>query len=457
MILSKIYNYHYSRLTRIVILRAMRKTITHPGADELVYEIREIVEVANKLKKEGLDITWENIGDPINKGEQLPTWIKEHVAAALQDDAVYAYSPTKGLLATREYIAAERNAEGGIQITADDILFFNGLGDAISKIYRSLHPEARVIGPNPAYPTHSSAEAAHARGPHLTYPLDPANNWQPDLEKMEAVISTNEGVVGILIVNPDNPTGIVYSDENMRRIVALAKKYNLFIISDEIYSNLVFAGVGYKKLAQYIGDVPAIAMRGVSKEFPWPGGRCGWIEFYNRDKDPDFDKFCTSLINAKMLEVCSTTLPQRLIPTIMQDSRYFPFLRRRTDAYQHRAKRAAEILSDIPELSVQEPQGAFYMTAMFKEGVLNNEQSLPIEKGGVARIIDSLVEKEPALDKRFIYYLLGATGICVVPLQSGFNSTYHGFRFTLLEPDEEKFDKTISMVKTAVQHYLASA
>lgn len=435
----------------------MRKTITHPGADELVYEIREIVEVANKLQKEGLEITWENIGDPINKGEKLPEWIKEHVAEALKDDATYAYSPTKGILATREYIAHERNIEGGIEITADDILFFNGLGDAISKIYRSLHPEARVIGPNPAYPTHSSAEAAHARGPHLTYPLDPENGWQPDVAKMEAVIVAHPEIAGILIVNPDNPTGIVYSDENMKAIVVLAKKYNLFIISDEIYSNLVFDGVAYKKLAQYIGDVPAIAMRGVSKEFPWPGGRCGWVEFYNRDKDPDFDKFCKSLIDAKMLEVCSTTLPQRLIPTIMQDTRYFPFLRRRTDSYQSRAKRAAIILADIPEITVQEPEGAFYMTATFKEGVLNNEQTLPIEKEGIERIVSNLIEKETALDKRFIYYLLGATGICVVPLQSGFNSTYHGFRFTLLEPDEEKFNGTLETVKKALQAYLQSA
>lgn len=435
----------------------MRKTITHPGADELVYEIREIVAVANQLEKEGLEITWENIGDPVHKGEKLPVWIKEHVAEALKDDQVYAYSPTKGLMATREYIARERNLEGGIQITPDDILFFNGLGDAISKLYRSLHPEARVIGPNPAYPTHSSAEAAHARGKHLTYPLDPANSWQPDVAAMEEMIKQHPEITGILIVNPDNPTGIVYSDENMQAIVALAKQYNLFIISDEIYSNLVFAGVEYKKLAQYIGDVPAIAMRGVSKEFPWPGGRCGWIEFYNRDKDPDFDKFCKSLIDAKMLEVCSTTLPQRLIPTIMQDTRYFPFLRRRTDAYQSRAKRASDILSDIPEIQVQEPQGAFYMTATFKEGVLNNRQSLPIEKSGVEHVIEGLVQKEEALDKRFIYYLLGATGICVVPLQSGFNSSYHGFRFTLLEPDEEKFDRTIGAIKVAIQHYLKSA
>lgn len=434
----------------------MRNTITHPGADELVYEIREIVEVANQIAKLGQPIIWENIGDPVAKGEKVPEWIKNHVAEALKDDKTYAYSPTMGLLETREYIASERNLESGIQITPNDILFFNGLGDAISKIYRSLNPDARVIGPNPAYPTHSSAEAAHGRSHHITYPLDPNNSWQPDLKKMEEEIVAHPEVVGILIVNPDNPTGIVYSDENMKGIVALAKRYNLFIISDEIYSNLVYDGVEYKKLAQYIDDVPAIAMRGISKEFPWPGGRCGWVEFYNRDKDADFDRYCKSLVDAKMLEVCSTTLPQRLIPTIMQDERYFPYLKERITYYAELANLAEEILSDIPELIVRKPQGAFYMTIVFKEGALNNSQKLEIPNREVAKYIESIITPDFSYDKRFVYYLLAATGICVVPLQSGFNSTYYGFRFTLLDPSEERFIDTITKIKKVLKLYLNS-
>lgn len=434
----------------------MRTTITHPGANELVYEIREIVEVANKIATLGQPVIWENIGDPVAKGEKIPQWIKDHVAEALKDDKTYAYSPTKGLLATREYIAKERNLEAGIQITADDILFFNGLGDAISKLYRSLNPEARVIGPNPAYPTHSSAEAAHGRSAHITYPLDPHNGWQPDLQKMEEAIAGNAYIVGILIVNPDNPTGIVFSDEAMRGIVALAKKYNLFIISDEIYSNLVYDGVEYKKLAQYIDDVPAIAMRGVSKEFPWPGGRCGWVEFYNRDKDADFDRYCKSLIDAKMLEVCSTTLPQRLIPTIMQDARYFPYLKERTKKYAAMADEAAEILGDIPQLIIHKPQGAFYMTVVFKEGALTDTQALPIANGEVASYIRSLITPDFGLDKRFVYYLLASTGICVVPLMTGFNSTYHGFRFTVLDPNEDAFRKNMETLRASIISYLQS-
>ena len=117
----------------------MRCKLVHPGAENLTYEIRGIVEVAKRIQALGTAITWENIGDPIAKGEQVPEWIKKIVQKKVTDNMSYGYSPTKGLDSTRTYIATERNLEGGIQITPDDILFFNGLGDAISTIY-NLQP-----------------------------------------------------------------------------------------------------------------------------------------------------------------------------------------------------------------------------------------------------------------------------------------------------------------------------
>jgi aspartate/methionine/tyrosine aminotransferase len=433
----------------------MRNTITHPGASSLVYEIREIVEVAKKIEALGLPIIWENIGDPVAKGEKVTPWIKEYAAKAMETDITYAYSPTKGLLPTREYIAKERNLEGGIQITADDILFFNGLGDAISKVYKNLHPNVRVIGPNPAYPTHSSAEAAHSDRPHITYSLDPFNGWQPDLVEMEKKIHDHPEIGGILIVNPDNPTGYVYTEDVLKSIVDIAKRHDLFIITDEIYSNLAY-GVQYKKLAAVIGDVPAIAMRGISKEFPWPGGRCGWVEFYNRDKDEDFDIYCKSLIDSKMLEVCSTTLPQYVLPQVMQDDRYYPMLQERRNLYAKKADRAHEILSVLPEVIINKPNGAFYMTLVFKPGMLSSTQSLAFANDAIGSLMQKLITPDITLDKRFVYYLLASTGICVVPLTSGFNSTYDGFRFTLLEQDESVFEQTLQTLKEAIVAYIAS-
>jgi alanine-synthesizing transaminase len=219
----------------------MRNDIVYEGADQLIYEIREIVNVAQKIKNTGVDICWENIGDPVAKGEKVPQWIRDIVADFVKNDNdSFGYSPTRGLLATREYIAKERNLEGGAQITAEDILFFNGLGDAISKVYTYLNSRARVIGPNPAYPTHSSAEAGHSDSPHLTYKLDPNNNWYPDLADLRQKIISNKNISGILIINPDNPTGMVYPKKVMAEIVALAREFKLFIISDEIYSNLYY-------------------------------------------------------------------------------------------------------------------------------------------------------------------------------------------------------------------------
>jgi alanine-synthesizing transaminase len=114
----------------------MRRNIVHPGASELTYEIRGIADLANELGRlSGRPICWENIGDPVQKGERLPAWIKEIVAEVIQDDMAFAYCPTRGLPETREFLAARVNARKKAQITPNDILFFNGLGDAINKVY----------------------------------------------------------------------------------------------------------------------------------------------------------------------------------------------------------------------------------------------------------------------------------------------------------------------------------
>jgi len=189
----------------------MRTNIVHQGANELTYEIREIVTFGKQLEKAGLRMIWENIGDPIAKGEKIPTWLKNLISDELKDDKTFAYSPTKGLLETREYLASFRFRENGVVLNPEDILFFNGLGDAISKVYTYLNRNARVIGPSPAYPTHSSAEAEHVGSHHLTYSLDPKCDWFPNLEDLRNRVHYNESIAGILIINPDNPTGMTYS------------------------------------------------------------------------------------------------------------------------------------------------------------------------------------------------------------------------------------------------------
>ncbi|WP_041277754.1 pyridoxal phosphate-dependent aminotransferase [Desulfotalea psychrophila] len=434
----------------------MRTDIVHIGAGELTYEIRNIVEVGQRLQRLGVEVNWENIGDPIAKGEEVPSWMKALVAEAVQDDASYGYSPTKGVLATRRFIAAETNKKGAVQISAEDIIFFNGLGDAISKIFGFLKRTARVLVPTPSYTTHSSAEAAHSGDKPLTYKLDPHNDWYPDIADIERRVKYNPMVAGILIINPDNPTGAVYPVEILRAIVDIARRYDLFLICDEVYQNIIYNGKKTASLAEVIGEVPGFAMRGASKEMPWPGARCGWIEVYNADRDPMFQRYIDSIFNAKMLEVCSTTLPQIVYPRVVTHAEYPGYLQSRIARYQRFSKIAYDCLKDIEGILVNQANGAFYMSVCFEDGVLNSGQSLAIARDEVRTMVEDLVfSADTALDKRFVYYLLGATGVCVVPLTS-FASDINGFRVTLLERDEAEFIRIFTVIAAAIRTYLKS-
>ncbi len=432
----------------------MRRNIVWEGADELKYEIREIVEVANRLASMGVPITWENIGDPIEKGEKLTPWIKEEVVRQAEKDSSYRYVATAGHPATREFLASQVNKRGGAKISADDIIFFNGLGDAVSTIFAFLKREARVIGPSPAYSTLSSAEAAHSGYAHTTYRLDPKNNWMPDLEDLENKVRYNDSIAGVLLINPDNPTGAVYPKSYLAKIVDIAAKYDLFVLCDETYAHIVLNGEKTLHLSEVIGDVPGIALRSISKEFPWPGARCGWIEVFNQDRDDNFRRFVKSLLDAKRLEVCSTSLPQMVIPPVIGDPRYIEHLKRRNAMFSRRAEEAFNAFKDIPSILVNKPQGAFYFTVLFKKGVLNSEQYLPVENRDASDFIAPYLESVPP-DKRFVYNLLAARGICVVPL-TGFCSNLQGFRMTLLETDNEKRENTLDFLGEAIREYVSS-
>jgi aspartate/methionine/tyrosine aminotransferase len=433
----------------------MRLSIVHEGSGNLKYEIREIVSVAREIRSLGQNITWENIGDPIEKGEVIVPWIKEILRDLLEQPESFGYCDTAGIPNTRAFLADTVNARpDGVKITPEDIIFFNGIGDAVARIYGFLKREARVLGPSPAYSTHSSAEAAHSGYGPVTYDLDPQSNWMPNIEDIRNKVRYNDSIAGILLLSPDNPTGAVYPREVLDQIVAIAKEHDLFMIADEIYTHITYPGFPQMHMSQWIQDVPAIAMRGISKEYPWPGARCGWIEILNRDKDANFSQYVDSLLAAKRLEVCSTTLPQMSIPRVYSDPRYKGHLANRALMFSKRADEAAAAFEGCDSVIVNKPGGAFYMTVMFKEKLLNNKQTLPIENPKVKERIEALV-KNVSNDKRFVYYLMGSTGIVVVPL-TGFQCSHPGFRVTLLESNEEKRRWIFRTLREAIDAYIAS-
>jgi len=226
------------------------------------------------------------------------------------------------------------------------------VADAVAKVYGFLSPHARVIGPSPAYSTHSSAESAHCALPHLTYDLDPDNGWLPDLGDLRRKVEKNPSIAGILLINPNNPTGAVYPVDVLEKIVAIAREFGLFLVADEIYIHMVYPGENTVHLSEVTPDVPAIVMRGISKELPWPGSRCGWIEVLNRSRDQNFSTYVDSLLAAKRLEVCSTSGPQLAVPRIFGDPRYPAHLRDPRGNVRGAAREAYEVLSVVPGIRV---------------------------------------------------------------------------------------------------------
>ena len=433
----------------------MRFDIAKDGSG-LVYEIRQIVIVANKLKEYGIEVTWENIGDPIHKGEKIPDWMKEVLIEVLRDDLSYGYCPTKGVDSTREFLADRVNKMGHAQITPEDIIFFNGLGDAIARAYSAIRVDARIIMPEPTYSTHLLAEVLHASFPPNTYRMNPYRDWAPDIRELEQKVRSYKSIVGILVINPDNPTGFVHSPETLQQIVKIAREYDLFLIFDETYINIVYNGKSTVHLSDLIEDVPGISMKGISKEFPWPGSRCGWMEVYNVHKDEKFERYFNTIVNQKMSEVCSTTLPQMAIPKIITHPEYKKYLDSRVRHYEKLSNIAYNSLKDVPYLIVNRSNGAFYMSVVFNEASLNDRQKLPIKQPEIRQYVEKLVSERIEYDKRFVYYLLGSTGICVVPLTSFFTSV-PGFRMTLLDRDADKFEYVMKTLAEKTVEYIESA
>jgi aspartate/methionine/tyrosine aminotransferase len=367
--------------------------IINDRTEKLSYEIREIVLFANQIKSLGQSITWENIGDPIAKGEQIPNWIKEIIRQKIKNNDSYGYAPTKGIDQTREFLANLVNQRKKVQITKEDIIFFNGLGDAVAKIYGLLDPTVRVIGPSPAYSTHSSAEAAHAGAEHITYELNPEDKWRPNIQDLRMKVKYNPNILGILIINPNNPTGAVYPKNYLEEIIKIAKEFDLFVIADEIYINTSYGGHPHTALSDVVGKVCGISMKGISKEFPWPGARCGWLEFYNAASDKTFKKYVQAILKSKMLEVSSTTLPQLVLSEIISDARYQSYQKKRNQIFKKRAEFAWRTLKDVGGIKVVKPEGAFYMTVMFKKGFLKPGQKLKINNQRIKKFIEKKLKK----------------------------------------------------------------
>ena len=417
----------------------MRHSLLPEKLPKISYGIRQIVSKGFERENLGYPVIWENIGDPVQKGLQLPEWMREIVAEQIKDNSTYGYCDSKGIPDTREFLAQKTNSYGGQQITKDDITFFNGLGDAIARFYSLLSADTRVLMPSPTYPAHTGAEKLRINSAPLTYDLDPENGWLPDTDSVRRMVEEHKEISSILIINPDNPTGMVYPKKVLSEMVQIARENDLFIVADEIYENLVHNGK-MVRIAEVIGDVPALVMKGISKEIPWPGSRCGWVEYYNRGGDETFNKLCTRIDECKMTEVCSTTLPQKVLPYIYTHQSYQSFLEGRKQNISTRVNLLKSRIENLDGISCSGADGAFYATLHATSSITVSDIELDMLTEVQQNLFRSWTENfDEKPDLYLAYYLLAGAGVCTVPL-SGFNSNIPGIRITLLEQNLDKFE-----------------
>jgi len=238
------------------------------------YEIRgQIAAEARRLEDEGHKILKLNIGNPAPFGFEAPDDIVKDVIHNLPSSQ--GYSDSKGIYPARVAVMQYFQQQGIRDVDIDDIFIGNGVSELIVMAMQALlNTDDEVLIPAPDYPLWTAAVALSSGKP-VHYRCDEENFWYPDLNDMESKITKN--TKALVLINPNNPTGAVYSEEVLLDIIALARKHNLIIYSDEIYDKILYEKAMHTPTARLANDVVIISLGGLSKNYRIAGFRAGWL------------------------------------------------------------------------------------------------------------------------------------------------------------------------------------
>ena len=334
------------------------------------------MEASKEAKKAGKDLIFLNIGDPVQYGFSPPSSIIERVCDALRDN-YNSYSDSVGI---PEAIEAIRNYALKKGIKPVDIYITQGSSEAIEFAIAALvNPGENMLLPCPCYPLYQAIISKFGIEPRFYY-LEEEQNWEPQIEHIESLI--DEKTRAIVIINPNNPTGALYSREALSQVVEIAKKHNLVIFSDEIYDQLVLEDVPHTSIASLSDEVVVVTFSGLAKCYFAPGFRIGWgivsgPEEVVRDYVEAIHKFARA-------RLCASHPLQFAIPEALNNENklikeVLPLIRKRRDLI-------VEGLNQIPHLSCVEPKGAFYaFPRIHLEGIsdLDFVKRLILEEGVV--------------------------------------------------------------------------
>ena len=320
------------------------------------YDIRgPLLQTANRMEAEGKRILKLNVGNPAPFGLEAPHEILRDVAMNLPEAT--GYSDSQGIFSARKAILQYYQSKGLLSaVDVRDVYLGNGVSELIVMTMQALMNDGdEVLIPMPDYPLWTAATNLSG-GTAVHYRCNEDDNWHPDIEDIKSKITSK--TKGIVVINPNNPTGALYSDELLLQIIEVAKEHNLIIMADEIYDRILYEDTVHTPMSTLTDDVLVLSYNGLSKSHRIAGFRAGWMMVSGRKKHAA--DFIEGLDMLASMRLCSNVQGQYAIQTAMGGHQSMKDLTSKTGRLYKQREMAVSRLNAIKGISCTMPQGAFY-------------------------------------------------------------------------------------------------
>ena len=322
---------------------------------------------ALRMQAAGTPVLKLNTGNPGNFGFTLPESVRQALLEHV-DEAV-PYCDVRGMAAAREAILAYHQSRGLQGVTMDDIFICNGVSESVSMLMTALVGTGdEVLVPSPCYSLCSN-NTYLGGGKPVHYRCDPGNDWNPDLEDIRSKITPR--TKAILVINPNNPTGAVYSKQTLLDIAQMARENHLLLLADEIYDRLVLEDLPTYSIAALAPDLPCVTFNGLSKSHIICGFRCGWMVFSGPEEELTAIKH--GVMQLAAMRLCGNTLTQLVIPAALSDRESTRAMMAPGGRLYEQSKATVEGLRKIPGVTQVPNRAAFYLFPGLENGAFDFE------------------------------------------------------------------------------------
>ncbi|KHO30648.1 pyridoxal phosphate-dependent aminotransferase [Corynebacterium minutissimum] len=322
---------------------------------DVAYDIRgEVSAEAERMELDGHNILKLNTGNPAVFGFDAPDVIMRDMIAALPTSQ--GYSTSKGIIPARRAIVTRYELEDFPPFDVDDVYLGNGVSELISMVTQALLNDGdEILIPAPDYPLWTAATSL-AGGTPVHYLCDEEDDWNPSIEDIRAKVS--EKTKAIVVINPNNPTGAVYSRETLQKIVDVARENNLLILADEIYDRILYDGAKHITIASLAPDLLTITFNGLSKAYRVAGYRAGWMVLTGPKSHAR--GFIEGIDLLAGMRLCPNVPAQHAIQVALGGRQSIYELTAENGRLLKQRNIAYEKLNEIPGVSVVKPKGALY-------------------------------------------------------------------------------------------------